>query len=291
MPYRIGEVAALSGVSAKTLRHYEKVGLLRPAAVDVRTGYRRYGAPQLRDLASILALRDLGFSLTEIRVFLARSVTRAERLALLLRLRANTQHTLEAAARSLIHIDAVLDEFDHQLDAWASTIPVIVKRLPILRVASLRIQLEAYDEAVVQRLERELSTSLPTDSLGAVRGVLWRRCAGSDSLEAEPFIEVRHEIPRRSFYELQDLPSVTAACAFSSTDDADAEHAYSAIRKWMATRGLELAGPKREIYRDHMLEIQFPLKCTRPDDSLRQGLESVGYQGSPSPISARRRST
>ena len=58
--YRIGEVAELSGVSAKTLRHYEKVGLLRPAAVDARTGYRRYGATQLRDLASILALRDVG---------------------------------------------------------------------------------------------------------------------------------------------------------------------------------------------------------------------------------------
>lgn len=264
MPYRIGEVAELSGVSAKTLRHYEKVGLLRPAAVDVRTGYRRYGAPQLRDLASILALRDLGLSLAEIRAFLARSATRAERLALLLRLRAKTQRALESTARSLVHVDAVLDDFDNGPDSWASTTPVIVKRLPLMRVASVRVELKAYDGLAVQRLERQLQASLPADSLGAARGVLWRRCAGSDSLEAEPFFEVRRELPPRSAYELKDLTPVTAACAFSSSDDDAAEHAYGAIRKWMATRGCNLAGAKREIYRDHMLEIQFPFKSPEP---------------------------
>lgn len=270
MPYRIGEVAKLSGVSAKTLRHYEKVGLLRPAAVDVRTGYRRYAATQLRDLASILALRDLGLSLIEIRAFRACTATRAERRALLLRLRANTQCTLEAARRSLIHVNAILDEFDNSPESWASTVPVIVKHLPHMRVASVRIELKAYDEVVVQRLERELQASLPEDSFGAARGVLWRRCADSDSVEAEPFIELRREIPRRSFYELKSLASVTAACAFSSPEDDAAEHAYSAIRKWMAARGFDLADAKREIYRDHMLEIQFPLKSPQSSRPRRR---------------------
>ena len=260
MPYRIGEFAELGGVSTKTLRHYEKVGLLRPAAVDARTRYRCYAATQLRDLASILALRDLGLSLPEVRAFLARSGTRSDRRSLLLRIRQNTQHTIEKATQSLNHIDAVLDQFDNQPDAWARTIPVIIKRVPAMRVASLRFELKAYDEAEVQRFERELFRGLPSNSLGAVRGVLWRRCAGSDSLEAEPFAQIRHELPRRSFYDLKDLPPVTVACAFSSTDDAAAEQAYGAIRSWMSARGFALAGQKREICLDHMLEIQFPLK-------------------------------
>jgi effector-binding domain-containing protein len=50
-----------------------------------------------------------------------------------------------------------------------------------------------------------------------------------------------------------------AACAFSSNDDASAEQAYRAINTWMSTRGFSLAGPKREIYLDNILEIQFPL--------------------------------
>jgi DNA-binding transcriptional MerR regulator len=37
MRYRIGEFAALSGVSVKTLRFYDQIGLLQPALVDART--------------------------------------------------------------------------------------------------------------------------------------------------------------------------------------------------------------------------------------------------------------
>jgi DNA-binding transcriptional MerR regulator len=262
MTYRIGEFAQLGGVSTKTLRHYEKMGLLHPAAVDARTRYRCYAATQLRDLASILALRDLGLSLPEIRAFLARSVTRSDRRLLLLRLRQNTQRTIEKATQSLDHIDDVLDQFDNRPDAWARTVPVIVKRIPAMRVASLRFELKAYDELEVQRFERELFGGLPSDSLGSVRGVLWSRSPGSDSLEAEPFTQIRHELQRRTFYDLKDLPSVTVACAFSRTDDAAAEQAYSSIRNWMSTRGFVLAGQKREIYLDNMLEIQFPLKST-----------------------------
>lgn len=260
MRYRIGEFADLSGVSTKTLRHYERMGLLRPAAVDARTRYRLYAPTQLRDVASILALRDLGLSLPEIRAFLARSTTSAERRSLLLHRRKNVQHTVEAASQSLNHIDAVLDELDEHPAAWPRAIPVIVKRLPALRVASLRVALEVYDEAEVQRCERALLHSLPADSLGSVRGVLWRRGADSISLEAEPFAEIRHELPRRSFYDLKELPPVVAACAFSRSDDDAAEETYGAVRKWMSTRGRTLAGPKREIYLDGMLEIQFPLQ-------------------------------
>ena len=265
MSYRIGEFAQLSGVSAKTLRHYEQVGLLRPAAVDARTRYRRYAATQLRDLASIRALRDLGLSLPEIRAFLGRSATRAERRSVLLRLRQSTRQAIETATQSLNDVDSLLSELDDGPAAWPRTIPVIVKRLPAMRVASLRVELEAYDEVEVRRFERELFGSLPPDSLGAVRGVLWRRCAGSDSLEAEPFTEIRRELPPRSFYDLKELPPVTAACAFSSTDDDAAEETYGALRKWMSTRGCALAGQKREIYLDRLLEIQFPVKALARD--------------------------
>lgn len=50
-----------------------------------------------------------------------------------------------------------------------------------------------------------------------------------------------------------------AACAFSNNDDAAAERTYRTINTWMSTRGFSLAGPKREIYLDGMLEIQYPL--------------------------------
>src|SRR5215469_14733707 len=65
--YRIGEFAVLGGVSTKTLRFYDEIGLLRPASVDPRTRYRFYLAQQLEDLASILALKEIGVPLAEVR--------------------------------------------------------------------------------------------------------------------------------------------------------------------------------------------------------------------------------
>ena len=67
--YRIGTFADVGGVSTKTLRFYDQIGLLRPARVDPRTRYRFYLPEQLRELASILELREAGASLTEIRGF------------------------------------------------------------------------------------------------------------------------------------------------------------------------------------------------------------------------------
>lgn len=260
MQYRIGEFAELSGVSAKTLRHYDRLGLLRPTAVDSRTRYRRYTAAQLRELSSILALRDLGLSLTEIRAFVSKTGSSANRRALLLRLRQTTRQTIEKATQSLHSIDAALDEKTDQTGAWTHAVPVAIKRRRALRVATLRGEFKTYVETDVLRLEGELLSALPADALGAARGVMWQRCVRTDSLIAEPFVEVRRDLGRRSFYDLKDLPAVTAACAFSRNDDADAERTYRAIKTWMAARGFSLASPKREIYLDDVLEIQFPLE-------------------------------
>ena len=65
--FSIGEFARLGGVSARTLRHYDEIALLRPAAVDPCTGYRGYTAAQLGQLSRIIALKELGLSLPQVR--------------------------------------------------------------------------------------------------------------------------------------------------------------------------------------------------------------------------------
>jgi DNA-binding transcriptional MerR regulator len=62
----IGDVAAASGVSARMLRHYDRVGLLSPAA-RTAAGYREYGDADLERLFHIEGLRSLGLSLTQVR--------------------------------------------------------------------------------------------------------------------------------------------------------------------------------------------------------------------------------
>ena len=59
----VGAFAQLSGLTAETLRHYHQVGLLVPAEVDDRTGYRRYRLRQLPRARALAALRDVGMPL------------------------------------------------------------------------------------------------------------------------------------------------------------------------------------------------------------------------------------
>lgn len=66
----IGEMAKLRGVTVDTLRHYDKIGLLKPFHIDPETGYRYYSISQYEVLGTIKELRSIGFSLEEIKQFL-----------------------------------------------------------------------------------------------------------------------------------------------------------------------------------------------------------------------------
>jgi len=250
--YRIGEFASLAGVSVKALRFYDEIGLLRPSSVDARSGYRHYSHEQLEKLASIQELKSLGMSLSEIRRLVGQSGAAPARRTFLERAQRDLQHSIHSAKRSLQWIESELQELREPRPA----IPVVAKRRSALRIASVRTRLKSYEEVAV--FEQQLLAVLPSPSLGKTRGVLWHRCADSGVLEAEAFVELKRDVPRRSCYQLRELEPVTAACAYSDFEQ-DAEPAYDAIRRWISARGFRLSGAKREIYLGPLLEIQFPL--------------------------------
>jgi DNA-binding transcriptional MerR regulator len=65
MSWSIAQVAQMSGVTSRTLRHYDDIGLLKPAYVGAN-GYRYYEEPELLRLQQILVLRELGLPLGDI---------------------------------------------------------------------------------------------------------------------------------------------------------------------------------------------------------------------------------
>jgi DNA-binding transcriptional MerR regulator/quercetin dioxygenase-like cupin family protein len=72
MAYTVKQVAALSGVSVRTLHFYDETGLLKPAYVGTN-GYRFYEEPQLLTLQQILFYRELGLELKQIKQLLGRA--------------------------------------------------------------------------------------------------------------------------------------------------------------------------------------------------------------------------
>ncbi len=68
--FRIGELAGIFDISIRSLRLYDKMGVLKPELVDERTGYRYYSTEQVMELQTILALKNVGFSLMETKLIL-----------------------------------------------------------------------------------------------------------------------------------------------------------------------------------------------------------------------------
>lgn len=65
--YRIGDFSKMTKLTVKTLRYYDEVGLLKPVYINSATGYRFYATRQLITLQKIVALKQLGLSIQEIK--------------------------------------------------------------------------------------------------------------------------------------------------------------------------------------------------------------------------------
>jgi DNA-binding transcriptional MerR regulator len=70
--FKVGELAKRTGLTVRTLHHYDEIGLLRPS-LRSDAGHRLYSAGDVARLQQIVSLRQLGFSLDEIRDCLARA--------------------------------------------------------------------------------------------------------------------------------------------------------------------------------------------------------------------------
>ena len=112
MAHTVKQVAALSGVSVRTLHFYDETGLLPPAYMGAN-GYRYYEEPQLLTLQQILFYRELGFELKEIRRLLGRpDVQRDQRVGALRSHRAALEARLARTRRLLETIDHTIDHLE-----------------------------------------------------------------------------------------------------------------------------------------------------------------------------------
>jgi DNA-binding transcriptional MerR regulator len=105
-PLMVGDFARLAGLTPKALRHYDRIGLLRPLGVDATTGYSLYHRIQLPAARLIGVLRRLDLPLGEVRALLAiASDEAAFRTAL-------KQHRARLEAQ-LVRAQRILHDMDH----------------------------------------------------------------------------------------------------------------------------------------------------------------------------------
>ena len=133
---RIGDFSRLAQVSIVTLRHYDDVGLIKPAHIDRFTDYRYYTLDQLPRLNRILALKDLGFSLEQIVRLLNDNIP-VEQMKGMLRLRqGDIERQIAEEQIKLVRIATRLRQIENENNPVRYD--VAVKSLDALTIASTR---------------------------------------------------------------------------------------------------------------------------------------------------------
>lgn len=112
--FKISEFSKLGQVSVKALRYYDQIGLLKPAHTDPDTGYRYYTANQLFSLNRILAFKELGFTLQQIRQLINDDIS-TEQIRGMFRLKQAEIQTLIEEEQARLH------RIENRLLAYGST--------------------------------------------------------------------------------------------------------------------------------------------------------------------------
>ncbi|MEW5938577.1 MAG: MerR family transcriptional regulator [Chloroflexota bacterium] len=267
---RIGDFSKLSRIPVKTLRYYDEVGLLAPVHVDNFTGYRFYDYGQAARLNRILALKDLGFSLEQIRELLDAGLSAEKMRGMLILRESEIRQRVREEAERLARVEARLRQIEQE--NAMSKYDVVVKHIEAIKVASVRGVVPTPPEqgSLWGELEGALASqrvkagdpcfSLYHDEEYKERDWDIEVCA--------PITGTVRETERLKARELPEAP--TMACVVHHGPFVTIGEAYDALLKWVSENGYRVTGPAREVYLkspkggsqtdpDTVTEIQFPV--------------------------------
>lgn len=246
--FRIGEFSRFSRVSVKMLRHYDELGLLKPARVDPVTSYRYYSADQLPRLNRIVALKDLGFSLEQIGVILDEDLTTEQMQGMLKLRRAELQQQMREMADQLAQVDARLKQLEQD-----ETLPrdVVLRSVGSQTVAAIRQSINV-DGLSVPALFEELEAYIARYRARAPLPplVLYHDAEFSEQGEdIEVMVPVQKPLPPNGRIAIRDLPGFASmACLIHTGRYEGMPQAFSVLLHWIEHNKYRIAGPTRELY-------------------------------------------
>ena len=256
----IGEFATLGHVSPRTLRHYGEVGVLAPAHVDAATGYRYYELRQLADLRRVLALRDLGMELEQIRDLLqAEEDISVEQMRGMLRLRqAEISSAIVEHQQRLRRVATYLDALER--GDLMQAIETVVKRAEPVRMAETTGVAAGYGHDNIGPIFRE---RLPIVSRYLVEaGVEPGICVAYYDWPDDDGRVVVHlgsdigdqRLPDGDDVRVIELPAVEVASALHQGAFDGISDTFEAMIRWIDDNGYRIADRSRELYLESNLD-------------------------------------
>ncbi|WP_017569556.1 MerR family transcriptional regulator [Nocardiopsis halotolerans] len=247
----IGEFAKLGGVSVRMLRHYDSVGLLRPASTDPFSGYRFYEAAQLARLNRIIALKDLGFHLDQVATILDERVDATELRGMLRLRRAELAEALTRARSSLAQVEARLRIIESE--GTMPTHEIVTKSLPAQHHVELTGVAASFVPEdigpVVGPLFEELCVRLKAAGVTPTGPGLARyEDAPEGGILVHASMPVSADLQHVRGLDVVDLPAVERAAAIVHRGSmAQVLPTVQALAHWIEDNGHQADGYTREV--------------------------------------------
>ncbi|MGE5403435.1 MAG: MerR family transcriptional regulator [Candidatus Saccharibacteria bacterium] len=268
--FKIGEFSSLTQVSVKTLRWYDEIGLLRPALVDPDSGYRYYSARQISQLARILILKNLGFSLEQIGVMLAGDIQAVQIRDMLHSRRGQLVEQMQAEQEKLNMVEAWLRQIESEGDGFVTQYEVLIKSVEPITVYAKRSMLATEDMAL------PLLESVWNDVMAAnIRkyGPSITVYHQSEYKEKDIDFEAAIQVPPDCGLATKELPAIEKVASLLHYGSHEGlNNAYSALARWIEDNGYVLNGSTRTLFLTcgehvddpdkYVTEIQAPIIST-----------------------------
>jgi DNA-binding transcriptional MerR regulator len=277
--FSIGEFSRIARVSPRQLRHYEALGLFQPERIDPETGYRFYSALQLPRLNRILALKDLGLTLPQIRRLLDANISAEEIRGMLTMRKAQVEQTLREELERIRSIEARI----FQVEAQGSlTDDVVLKSVPSRNFLSLRQVLASKEQgfALMAQIFRFLPRLTRRGAPGQFALLFSGESFETENIDVEMGFMFDEEalepvlLPDGRVMTVHPLPAVEHMATMIHIGITHHESCYGALGIWMEQNQYQLAGPGREVFieplqpdrlEEAVMEIQIPVTRTNRD--------------------------
>ena len=248
----IGDFAKLGRVSVRMLRHYDSIGLLTPSRTDPHSGYRFYEMSQLNRLNRIVALKDLGLRLDEVRQIVDNELTGSDLRAMLRLRRAEIESQIRDDQFRLARVEARLRLIESE--DGMSTPSITTKTVAPTQNVGLRALAASPTNEDIGPIIRPLYPRV-VEALHAARvtpvgpSVAYYSPAPEESEDAvwihATFPVLSESVDGPETFEIPggEVASLIHRGAMDSIDSA-----YQNLNRWVTDQGLTLTGQGRETY-------------------------------------------
>lgn len=264
---RIGEFSYLSSISIAMLRHYDKIGLLMPEYVDSISGYRYYDKVQLVQANRIVALKEMGLGLDEIKTMMHMN---QDDVDMILKNKLKIKQSEISSIQTQINRIQLAINKDKTVDDYA--LSIATKIIPELLVVSLRGEISDYkDEGLLWgKLQNECKTFGVKVADDAMAMAIYYECDDkTEMLDVEVLLSLDKKYSEGENIKIYIMPRCEVASVVFRGSYTKIGDINSFVAEWLEKNKFKIAGKPFSIYhnspanqsmeKDFVTELCFPI--------------------------------